>query len=80
MRKTLYQRENLAFLALLRAEREKRGMLQADLSGALGKPQSYISKIERGERRVDLIELRRILQVLGIDFRQFVDQLERELG
>lgn len=80
MRKSLYQRENLAFLAMLRAERESRGVLQADLSGALGKPQSYISKIERGERRVDVIELRRILQVLGVDFRLFVDALERELN
>lgn len=80
MRKTLYQRENLALLALLRAVRERQGVLQADLSAALGKPQSYISKIERGERRLDVIELRRILQVLGMGLPQFAEQLERELA
>lgn len=79
MRKSLYQRENLVLLALLRAERERQGVLQAQLSESLGKPQSYISKIERGERRVDVIELRRILRALGLDFRQFVNSLEDRL-
>lgn len=65
MRKSLYERENLQFLALLREKRLAAGKLQAELSAALGKPQSYISKIERGERRVDIIELRRICQALG---------------
>lgn len=80
MRKSLYQRENLAMLALLRAEREGRGMLQTDLSRKLGKPQSYISKIERGERRLDVIELRGICRALGIDLSEFVAMLERQLG
>jgi transcriptional regulator with XRE-family HTH domain len=80
MRKTLYQRENLAMLSLLRAERERLGHLQTDISRTLGKPQSYISKIERGERRVDVIELRKICQAMGCDLRQFVDLLEQRLG
>lgn len=80
MRKSLYQRENLTMLALLRAERERLGLLQAELSKSLGKPQSYISKIERGERRMDVIELRRICHAMGVDLRQFIDRLERELA
>jgi transcriptional regulator with XRE-family HTH domain len=80
MRKSLYQRENLAMLALLRAEREGRGFLQTDLSRKLGKPQSYISKIERGERRLDVIELREICRVLGIELAEFAAKLERQLG
>lgn len=69
-----------AMLALLRAERERRGLLQAELSESLGRPQSYISKIERGERRMDVIELRRVCHAMDVDFRQFIDQLERELA
>lgn len=80
MRKSLYQRENLAMLALLRAEREKQGLLQTDLSERLGKPQSYVSKVERGERRLDVIELRGICRAMGIEFRGFIDALERQLS
>lgn len=80
MRKTIYQRENVCLLALLRDARERGGLSQMELSTKLGKPQSYISKIERGERRLDVIELRRICQVLNLDLRKFVDSLEHAIG
>jgi transcriptional regulator with XRE-family HTH domain len=53
--------------ALLVAERERVGLTQVDIAGRLGKPQSYVSKYERGERRLDLVEFQDICKALGAD-------------
>lgn len=45
------------FLGRLRAAREAAGLTQQEVAEALGRPQSYVSKCESGERRVDVIEL-----------------------
>ena len=45
------------FLRRLRAAREDAALTQAAVADKLGKPQSYVSKCESGERRVDLVEL-----------------------
>lgn len=57
-------RYNLFVKALVRA-RKASGITQAQLASKLDKPQSYISKIERGERRVDVVEFLDIAEVLG---------------
>jgi transcriptional regulator with XRE-family HTH domain len=44
-------------LKRLHQAREEAGLTQVEVSMALGKPQSYVSKCESGERRVDIIEL-----------------------
>ncbi len=46
-----------AFLDRLRAARRHRDMTQEVVADALGKPQTYVSKCELGERRVDFVEL-----------------------
>ena len=45
------------FLKRLRNARKEAGMTQAEVAAVLGKPQSFISKCETGERRVDIVEL-----------------------
>ena len=45
------------FLGQLRAARQSAGLTQAEVAGRLKKPQSYVSKCETGERRVDVVEL-----------------------
>ena len=65
-----------ALSALLRAVRQEAGLRQTDLAARLGQPQSYVSKYESGERRLDLLELREICDVVGISLETFVKRLE----
>ena len=55
------------FRALLVSERERRGLTQVEVAARLGRPQSYVSKYERGERRLDIIEFLDVAKSLGID-------------
>lgn len=52
-----YQQRYEQFLKRLRQARKSAGLTQYDVAAALGKPQSFISKVETGERRLDVIEL-----------------------
>ena len=63
---------------LLRQIRTERGVRQADLASKLGKPQSYVSKYEGGERRLTFTEVRRVCRALGIDFKSFVGRFEKQ--
>ena len=61
--------------ALLRAERRLGGLSQQDLAGLLDRPQSFVSKYERGERRLDVPELLEILDVLDYEPSAFLRRL-----
>lgn len=61
---------------LLRQLRSEAGLTQIDLAQRLGEPQSYISKYESGERRLDFLELRFLCEKLGISVKDFVKRLE----
>ena len=60
---------------LLQEARKDAGMTQQQTATVLGKPQSYVSKYEQGERRLDLIEFIEICSVLGCDPRTIVEKL-----
>ncbi len=45
------------FLKQLRAARLEAGLTQVEVAGALGKPQSFVSRVELGERRLDIVEV-----------------------
>jgi len=66
--------------ALLRKIQKDAGLRQEELAEALGKPQSFISKYESGERKLDILEVREICQHLGINLILFVSLLEEELA
>jgi transcriptional regulator with XRE-family HTH domain len=55
-------------------------MTQARFAEALGRPQSFTSDIERGLRRLDLVQLRDICHVLSLDLLEFVKRFEDELS
>ena len=65
-------------LAILRKTRREAGLNQAQLARRLGKPQSFVSKYESGERRIDLIELREICRELGVSLVDVVRELESD--
>jgi len=52
------------------------GLRQADLAERLRKPQSFVSRYESGERRLDVLELWQICAVLGVSLAEFVRRLE----
>lgn len=57
---------------LLRSIRQEAKLTQAELANYLGKPQSYVSKYESGERRLDIPEIEVICAVLKVDLVEFI--------
>jgi hypothetical protein len=55
-------------------------MTQAECSAALGRPQSFMSDVERGIRRLDTVQLRDLCQVLGSDLISFTKSFEQALS
>lgn len=64
---------------LLRQMREEAGLSQVELARRLRKPQSYVSKYESAERRLDLLEVWLICEAIGITFARFARRYEAEL-
>lgn len=79
MEKSIYSREYALFLEQLRNAREIKGLTQTQVAERLGQTQSFVSKVERGERRIDIVELRAICSAIGIGFTNFVSHMERAL-
>ncbi len=80
MEKSIATRDYRLFLRRLREARKRAGLTQVELAGRLGEPQSFISKYERGERRLDLLEVRAICEAIGVSFVGFVGDLDRAIG
>lgn len=76
MDKAIFTAEHRRLSALLRDLREEAGLRQVDVAEALDVPQSFVSKYETGERRLDLIELRQVCEVLGTNLSALVGRFE----
>jgi transcriptional regulator with XRE-family HTH domain len=63
MEKTIYTRTHRTVVEKLIDARKKAGLNQEDVAKKLGKTQSYISKIESGQRRVDIVQLKELAQI-----------------
>jgi transcriptional regulator with XRE-family HTH domain len=59
----------------LEAARKSAGLTQTELAKRLGKPQSFVSACESGQRRIDLLELGKIAQALGRGTHALIDEL-----
>lgn len=64
---------------LLRQVRLEAGLTQAELAQRVNRPQSYVSKYEIGERRLDILELLVLLCAMGMDASAFVQRLQTAL-
>ncbi|PLP97922.1 transcriptional regulator [Cupriavidus pauculus] len=80
MEKTIHSEQYAHLLALLRSAREAAELTQIQLASRLGETQSFVSKCERGERRLDLIELRLWCAAIGVPLIEFVTRLEQAVG
>lgn len=71
-RNPLFDAQYRRFLDQLKRAREEAGLSQMEVAGRLKQPQSYVSKCERGERRVDVVELSRFASLYKKPLRYFV--------
>ena len=79
MEKSIHSAEYALFLKTFRELRRRAGLTQAQLARQVGESQSFVSKCERGERRIDLVELRMFCRALGISLKQFIEAFEKAI-
>jgi transcriptional regulator with XRE-family HTH domain len=80
MKKSFNSKEHKILVELLYQLRVSSGLRQSDLAGMLKVPQSFISKIESGERRLDLVELRTILKCYKTNIIEFATEFENKIN
>ena len=76
MRKSIYTREQQRLVALLKSLREEAGLTQIELGKKLRRPQSFVSKYESGQRRLDLVELKALCEALGTTLATLVRRFD----
>lgn len=76
MPKSVFSQKYRRFRFLLAQARKQAGLTQIQLSKRLHRPQSYVSKYETGERRVDVVEFLDIAKAMGISAGDILEQLE----
>jgi transcriptional regulator with XRE-family HTH domain len=79
MAKSVFTREYSLLREMLRKAREAANLTQVELAEKLGETQSFVSKCERGERRLDLVQLRVFCEALDVDLGRFVGEFEKRL-
>ena len=72
MVKSIHTKEYSAFIKNLRTAREEAGLTQIEVAKKLKRQQSYISKCESGEQRIDVIELNKFAKLYKKDLTYFV--------
>ena len=76
----VHSKEQIAVARAFADAREKANLRQEDLAAAIGKRQSYVSNIERGERRIDVLELFVIARALGLHPVDFYRHLTKDIA
>ncbi len=79
MDKSIHSAEYNTFLELFRQQRQRAGLTQVELAARVGETQTFVSKCERGERRIDVVELRAFCRAFGVTLKQFVGAFEKAL-
>ncbi|TWE29779.1 helix-turn-helix domain-containing protein [Prauserella muralis] len=76
MEKSIYSAEYQRLCQLLREARHEAGLTQVQVAERLGVPQSFVSKYESGERRLDVVELRHACVAVGVSLRSLLTRLD----
>ena len=79
MKKNIRLDQQKKLLVLLRGIRVDAGLTQSELASRLSRDQTFVSKYESGERRLDVLELREVCQAIGTDFVTFLRKLDKDL-
>ncbi len=80
MDKKTIKKQQLALTKTLYSLRIGAGLKQTDLAEILNVPQSFVSKIETGERRLDLVELKAVVHAMGATLTEFVIEFEKNIN
>lgn len=72
MSKTIYSKEHKYMVKQLKKARKMANLSQEEVAKLLGKTQSYISKIESGQRKVDVVQLKEFANIYKKDITYFV--------
>ncbi len=76
MPKSVFTSQYETFRGLLIEARQAENLTQAELAERLGRPQSFVSKYERGERRLDVVEFLEVARTLGLDPCEIIRKLQ----
>jgi len=79
MKKKVYIAQRSRLVSLLREIRIEAGLTQTELAVRIERDQTFVSKYESGQRRLDVLEMREICQAVGITLEGFVRRLEKAL-
>jgi len=74
--KTLSSRRHRSLIDLLIKRREAAGMTQAELAARLGQYQSFVARLESGQRRVDVVEFLELSEVLGFNAAEAIKTIK----
>ena len=69
---SVYSDEYQRVINALKKARKEKGITQAQLAKALGKPQSFIAKVESGERRLDVVEFVHLAKLVDADVQRII--------
>lgn len=72
---SIYPNDYRAVIAVLVRKRKEKKITQVQLAAGMRVPQSFISKVERGERRLDIVELLRMSQLLDVSIHEIIGTL-----
>ena len=77
MIKTLGTERHKTLIALLIEKREAAGLTQTELAAKLGEYQSFVARLESGQRRVDVVEFLELSEILGFDAASAMRRIQK---
>lgn len=72
MAKSIYDEEYRVLISALKLARQVASMTQQDVADKLGRPQSFVAKVEGCERRLDVVEFLHMCRAIGADPKSFL--------